>query len=303
MSLIWQKRIIIILGVLGVSMAPIFIRLCQREVTQVTIGFSLFIAASRLIFTGILLTPTYGNLKKVDNSNKQITYAIAAGVCLAFHFATWITSLKFTSVAASVSIVTTNPLWVALLSWYFWRQKISLKTWIGISIAIVGSVIVAFSGEQIANISNNPLFGAILALVGSWCASGYIFLGTIAQQKGLATNQYIAIAYLTAAICLFPMPLLFGSGYLGYPTIVYLYIMLMAIVSQIIGHTSLNWCLKHFSPTSVSILVLLEPLISSVLVWWLFTEIPSLSVILGGLILSIGVLISVTKSNNNGLSQ
>ena len=290
-SLFWQKRIILTVGIIGISSAAIFIRLCQQQIVEVTIGFSLFIAASRLIITGIILTPTYGSLLTINHKNQGTAYSFGAGICLACHFATWITSLNFTSVAASVSLVTTNPLWVALLSWWFCQQKISRKTIVGIMIAITGSILIAFAGGN-THFGSNPLFGAILALLGAWFASGYILLGKVAQEKGLTTRQYVTIAYMTAAVCLFPLPLISGTSYLDYPIAVYLYLILMAIVSQIIGHTSLNWCLRHFSPTTISLLILLEPVISSLLAWWLFAEIPPILVIVGAMILLTGVLIS-----------
>ncbi|BAQ65378.1 DMT family transporter [Geminocystis sp. NIES-3709] len=293
--LFWQIKIIVSIGIVAVSSAAIFVRLCQQEIEFVTIDFSLFIAASRLIISTIILIPTYKNFTKIENNNKGIYYSIGAGICLAFHFATWITSLSLTSVAASVSLVTTNPLWVALLSWWCWGKKIQQKTIIGISIAITGSVLIAFtSGND--NIGENPFWGAILALMGSWFASGYLLLGTSAQQKGLTITQYVGIAYLTAALCLFPLPLIFGGSYTGYPLSIYGYLILMAIIAQIIGHTSLNWSLKHLSPTTVSLIILLEPLISSILAWWLFREIPPPIVICGAFLLLIGVGISELSS-------
>lgn len=290
----WQKKFILALGILSVSSAAIFIRLCQQGIEDVTIGFSLFIAASRLLITTIIISPTYGKLREINLKNKATVYSLGAGICLAFHFACWISSLNFTSVAASVSLVTTNPLWVALLSWWFLRQHISPRTIVGIIISLTGSCVIAFAGGN-TDFGTNPLLGAILALSGAWFVSGYMLLGKVAQDKGLSTTQYAAIAYLTAAICLFPLPLIFGDGYLGYPLPIYLYLILMAIVSQIIGHTSLNWSLRHFSPTTISLLILLEPVISSLLAWWLFMEVPPLLVIVGAIILLLGVLISLKK--------
>lgn len=290
----WNIKIALIIGMICVSTAAIFIRLCQQEIDSITIGFSLFMAASRLIFSALILIPTYFNLPSIKNNKSGIYYSIGAGICLSFHFATWITSLSFTSIAASVSLVTTNPLWVALLSWWFWKHKLKSKTIIGITIAISGSIIIAFA-QSTSNFGTNPLLGAILALMGSWFASGYLLLGTMAQKTGITTRQYIGIAYLTAALCLFPLPLIFQTNYFGHPTIVYVYLLLMAIIAQLIGHTTLNWSLKRISPTTVSLVILLEPLFSSVLAWWLFQEIPPVMVIFGAIITLIGVTIGNTQ--------
>ena len=186
---IWQKRLILTLGIIAVSSAAIFIRLCQQEIVEVTIAFSLFLAASRLIIANLVLIPSYTHLGNVNRYKQGIIYSLGAGICLACHFATWISSLNFTSVAASVSLVTTNPLWIALFLWWFGGQKISNRTFIGIIIAIIGSVFIAFAGGN-SNIGSNPLLGAILALLGAWFASGYILLGKTAQDKGLSIRHH-----------------------------------------------------------------------------------------------------------------
>ncbi|MBD2394164.1 DMT family transporter [Cyanobacterium aponinum FACHB-4101] len=291
----WQKRTILGVGIICVSLAAIFVRLSQREINEVTVGFSLFIAAGRLIISTLLLIPSYGDLWTIKkNHSSGVYYGLGAGICLGLHFATWISSLGFTSVAASVSLVTTNPLWVALLSWWCLGQKLTRKTIIGIAIAVLGSVLIAFAHGG-NSFSSNPLLGAILALMGSWFASGYILLGTLAQQKGLTTKQYVIIAYFTGALCLLPLPPLFGTSYGGHSLNIYIYLILMAIISQIIGHTSLNWSLKYFSPTTISLLILFEPVISSLFAWWFFQEIPQLLVVIGALILLLGVTYSIKK--------
>lgn len=115
----------------------------------------------------------------------------------------------------------------------------------------------------------------------SWFASGYILLGTLAQKQGLTTKQYILIAYGIGALCLFPLSLLFATNYFRHCFSVYLYLFLMAIASQLRGNTCLNWDLKYFAPTTISLLILFEPVISSLFAWWLFQEIPTLFVIMG----------------------
>lgn len=290
----WLVSFVLIMGVMAVSAAAIFIRLCQETAGLREIGFSLFIAAARLIVAATILLPTYPNLTKIRVTRSAYYYATAAGVCLALHFATWISSLAFTSIAASTTLVTTNPLWVALIAWLWWQERPKRTRMLGIILSILGAIVIALSDKG-AGVASNPLAGDLLALMGGWMASGYFLLGTEAQKQGLTLNQYVAIAYLTAAVCLFPLPLIFGASYLGYPHLVYVYIVLMAIVSQLIGHTSFNWTLRWVSPTLVALVILFEPIGSSLLAFWLFGEIPSLSVLLGGLILLTGVAIAVVS--------
>ena len=289
----WKIVTVLFIGVLAVSLAAIFVRLSMEASAQNSLNFSLFLAASRLIVSAIILLPAWRKIKQLPVSPSAYYYAIAAGVCLAFHFATWISSLAFTSIAASTTLVTTNPIWVGLLSRFWLKEKLSKQSIIGIVIALAGGILIALSDTHTNNSYKNPILGDILALLGAWMASLYIILGSQAQQKGLSLSQYIAIAYSSAAIVLLPLPLLFQGNYFGYPSRVYLYVLLMAIVSQLIGHTSFNWAIRWISPTFISLTLLLEPIASSWLGFILFAEIPSLLVFIGGLIVLLGVGISV----------
>jgi drug/metabolite transporter (DMT)-like permease len=298
----WKLGIVLLIGIVSVSCAAIFIRLAIALVEVKSIGFSLFVAASRLIFASFILIPIWKQLRQDRVSPKAYYFAVAAGLSLALHFASWITSLSFTSIAASTTLVTTNPIWVALISWFWWKEKPKKLTLLGIAVALVGSIIIAFGDPVICmecdrSINTekfeNSLLGNILATIGAFMASLYFLFGTQAQNLGLTISSYIAIAYTTAALILLPLPLLFGSSYFGYPNLVYIYVLLMAIVSQLIGHTSFNWAVKYVSPTLVSLTILFEPLGASLLGFFIFKEVPSSSVLTGGVILLLGVGIAV----------
>jgi drug/metabolite transporter (DMT)-like permease len=174
------------------------------------------------------------------------------------------------------------------------KEKSSKLTLIGISVATIGGILIALADSELGRENNNnPALGNFLALIGAWMASLYLLLGRQAQREGLNINAYIAIAYSTAAIILLPLPLLFGSSYLGYPNLVYLYIFLMAILAQLVGHTSFNWSVGWISPTLVSLVLLFEPLIASFLGWLVFGEIPHALVCAGAVILITGVAVTV----------
>ncbi len=283
--------LILIGGVLAISTAAILIRLAIATAGVQSTGFSLFVAASRLIFASLLLLPVWQQLGQP--SPRSVQLAIAAGITLALHFATWITSLSLTSIAASTALVTTNPVWVALISWLCFRERLNKLGVLGISLALGGGITIALGDPNPSNTAPNPLLGNCLALIGAWCASGYLILGSQAQRRGLGISSYIAITYTTAALTLLPLPLLLGTGYTGYPLAVYGYIAIMALVSQVIGHTSLNWAVRQISPTIVALAVLFEPIAASLLGWLVFQEIPKSAVLLGASILLIGVALAV----------
>ncbi len=292
----WQIGIVLIVGIVGVSLAAIWIRLANEvAIPQNKVGFSLFLAAARLIIAALILLPTSRNLKSSEIKPSAVYYAIAAGVCLAIHFATWITSLAYTSIAASTVLVTTNPIWVGLLSWWWYKEKLTRKSIMAIAIALIGGIIIAIADSQSSSNYSNPILGDILALIGAVMASLYIIFGSQAQRIGLNTRNYIAIAYSTAALCLFPLPFLYNTSYFGYPKQVYLYVFLMAILSQMVGHTSLNWSMRWISPTLVSLSLLFEPVIASLVAAIAFKEIPSFNLLLGGLIILMGIAIFLSQ--------
>ncbi len=293
----WQIGAILVIGVLAVSSAAIFIRLSMGAAGLKGVDFSLFIAASRLILSALILVPLWRNIKSDRASGKAYYYAAAAGGCLALHFASWITSLSFTSIAASTILVTTNPVWVAMLSWLWLKEKPKKLVIIGIGVAFLGGIFIAIADKNVVGVNTNPLLGDLLALTGAWMASLYLLLGRQAQAKGLGIGQYIVIAYSTAAIVLFPLPWIFGSGYVGYPYLVYAYVLLMAIFSQLIGHTSFNWSVRWVSPTIVTLALLFEPVCSSVFGFLVFEEIPSLLVLVGGVGILLGVAIAIIGQN------
>jgi drug/metabolite transporter (DMT)-like permease len=289
----WQIILILIIGVIAVSTAAIFIRLLQQTANLNTLGFSVFMAASRLIISSIIILPAWGNLRQDKCPQSAYYYAIGAGFCLAMHFACWISSLSYTSIAISTTLVTTNPLWVTIISWLWFKEKISKLTFFGIMIALIGGIFIANQDININSINSSPFMGNILALIAAIMASFYLILGRQAQHHGLSIKSYIVVAYTTGAVILFPLPFLFNTSYLSYSNLVYFYLLLMAIIPQLIGHTSFNWAIKFTSPTLVSLAILFEPIGASFLAWLLFGEEIAQGVLIGAIILLLGVAIAI----------
>lgn len=293
-----QVLIILSVGVVGVSTAAIFIRLCLEATGKSGLGFSLFMAAMRLTLASLVLLPFLGSQPQVAISRKGYQCAIAAGITLMLHFAFWITSLSFTSIAASTTIVTTNPIWVTILAWFWRQEKPTPQTILGIAISLGGGVCIALGDANSLHGGNNPLLGDSLALFGAWSASFYFLLGKQAQTFGLSISHYSAIAYTTAALFLLPLPLLFGVNYWGYPWEVYVYLLGMAIFSQVFGHTSFNWAVRLISPTLVTLALLFEPVSASILGFFVFGEVPSILVLIGAIILLMGSAIAILGADH-----
>jgi drug/metabolite transporter (DMT)-like permease len=285
----WSIALVLIIGVLAVSTSSILIRLANLKAGAGGFGFSLVLAASRLTLSALILLPAWPKIQWNALQPGARRYAAAAGLCLALHFALWITSLSYTSIAASTALVTTNPVWVALLSRFWFGEKLSKMSIAGITIALAGSLAIALGSGATDNTGHTQLFGDFLALAGSWAVSLYLLLGREAQRRGLGIGGYIAIAYTVAAIVLLPLPLAFGTSYAGYPNIVYFYILLSAALPQLVGHTILNWAVAQISPTLVTLAILFEPVGASCLAYLLFGEMPAKAVLGGAGVLLFGV--------------
>ena len=142
-------------------------------------------------------------------------------------------------------LVTTTPLWVALFSWIFLGLAPSFTVLLGVIIAVLGGALIGFGD---LGGGSAPLLGDSLALIGAVCASAYLLLGRSAQRRGLSLQAYIGVAYGVAALVLLPLPLLFNFSYTGYSSETLFWIALLALVPQLIGHTSFNYVVKTFRP-------------------------------------------------------
>ena len=297
----WQVVAVLTIGVLSVSTAAIFIRLALAAADATGVGFSLVLAASRLSIAAIVLTPAWHSFRIEErggaHQSRALPYSIAAGIFLAIHFATWITSLSYTSIAASATLVTTNPVWVALISWVWFREKPTRLTIAGIGMTLLGSLLIGIGDASSVPIGKDPLLGNSLALIGSWAISLYFLLGREAQRRGLSIGSHVVLTYTTAAIVLLPLPLLFQTAYTGYPLAVYGWILLMAIFPQVIGHTSFNWAVRYISPTLVTLTILAEPIGSAILGAIVFHENPGGLVILGAGVILAGVAIAAVGAS------
>ncbi|GAB4292157.1 MAG: DMT family transporter [Oscillatoriaceae cyanobacterium] len=288
--------VVLAMAIAAVSTASIFIRWALEAAGERGVGFSLMLAASRLSLAALMLLPAWRRMQIRQQFNRAAWgYALGAGAFLALHFATWITSLAYTSIAASTTLVTTNPIWVSLISWVWFGEKISRKTTVGIAVAIVGSLLIGLADNS-SGPASNPLLGNFLALAGSWTVSFYLLLGRESQRRGMNLGSYTAVAYTTAALILLPLPLSFGSSYTGYPASVYWSILLMALLPQLVGHTGINWAVSRISPTTVTLSILFEPLAASLMGYLVFGEVPPLQVIGGGLVLLAGVAVAALGS-------
>ena len=199
---------------------------------------------------------------------------ILGGFFLSLHFSFWISSLKFTSVASSVVLVTTNPIFVGLFSYILFKEKQPVELILGIILSFLGSVILVVGDSSFQGLTaQNPLFflGDILALLGAIMASGYLMVGSKLREE-MDILPYISMVYTFSASFLLIASLSLGVSFTGYKQSSYFYMVLLAIVPQLIGHTAFNWALKHLKASMVAITILGEPIGASILAYFIFRE-------------------------------
>lgn len=290
----------LLLGLVAMSFAAIFIRLSVNASGSSDATFGVVIAAGRILVAALIATP-FGVQTLLEERKslkpqvfqKALWLGVFAGIALAGHFTFWIISLGLTSIAASTAIVTSNPLWLSLYAWLVLKQKPSQTVIVGLLVTFAGGILIGIGDATNTGAFQNPLLGDGLALLGAFAGAAYYLLGRNSQHLGLSLRSYAGIAYGTAALVLAPMPFLFGLQPFSYPLETYVWILLLGLIPQLIGHTSVNWAVKYLNPAVVASVVLLEPIGSAVGAIFLFKEVPRVGIIVGGLVLLAGVLIVV----------
>ncbi len=285
-------------GVLAVSTASIFIKFAQDQGAA-----SIVIAAYRLTLASLILAPIalaryrseLGRLTR-----REWSLALLSGAFLAVHFAVWITSLQYTSVASSVVLVTTTPLWVALLSPVVLHERIGRSAIFGLILALLGGAVVGLSDACLGSLrrfdcpaSGNLLggtaaFGDFLALCGAWMAAGYLLVGRRLRPK-LDLIPYIFIVYSMAAAVLILLMIGTREKPFGFTPVVYLWFFLLAILPQLVGHSVYNWALKYLPASFVSVTLLGEPVGSSILAYFLLQQTPGWIKIGGAILILSGI--------------
>ena len=288
----------LLVAIAAVSSAAIFIRLAQGQG-----ALSIVIAAARLVIASLILAPlalTRYRPELKSLSRREWGLAMLSGFFLALHFATWITSLQYTSVASSVVLVTTTPLWVALLSPLVLHERVSVPALIGLLLALGGGIVVALSDSCTwqAGVLACPSFqtfiagkfflGNFLALFGAWMAAGYMLVGRKLRVK-MELIPYIFVVYGMAALVLVVIMLGMHANPLGLPTMAYLWLLLLALVPQLFGHSIFNWALKYVPASFVSVTLLGEPIGSTILAFIIFQETPGAFKIAGAVLILIGI--------------
>lgn len=263
------------LGVVCLSWAAILIRLTASPAVTV--------AAWRMVLSAVVLLPLWVG-RRPRLSRRGLRFALVAGAFLGLHFVLWMESLRHTTVASSVALVTTNPIFVGLLSALVLGERPSRALWQGIALAVAGGLLIGWGDFAVGGAA---LLGDGLALLGAVAASAYLLLGRWVRGEG-SLLPYVAVAYGTAAACLLlgavaaarPVP---GRGE-------WIWIGLMALGPQLVGHTSVNWALRWFPASTVAVAILGEPVGATLWAYLVFGEVPGIPQGLGIVLVLLGIV-------------
>lgn len=285
----WLPFVVLGVGLLAISFGAILARFAQGYGLP-----SLTIATLRLGLAALIITPIAlwqsGHILRAL-SRRQLLLTCGAGLFLALHFATWITSLEYTSVASSTALVTTNLLWVGIASFFLFGEKPGRLMAVGIVISLSGSALIFWSDSQSSVAGSNPLLGNFMAIVGSWCFSAYLLIGR-RLRANLPLPAYVWLAYGSASLLLLIACLLSSTQLTGYANAAYLVALGMALGPQLLGHTAYNWSLKHVSATFIAVVTLGEPVGSAALAWLFFGEAFALLQGIGFVLLLLGIYLA-----------
>lgn len=275
----WVSWALLALGVVSVAGSAILIRYADG-------AEPLAISFWRCAAGAVALAPFGGRgFKRLTGRGWLLP--IVAGAFLAVHFATWITSLELTTVANSVLLVCTTPIFTAIAARFIFKERFRVAVWIGIALTFAGTALIAGAGGGEGEAS---LSGDMLALLGAVTVGGYTLAGQVSRRT-LGIVEYAVITYGAAALLLLPVCLAAGVPLAGYPGQTWAAIAGIVIGPQLLGHTILNFVLKDLDATTVTVAVMAEPPIAIALAFVLFSEAPSALVYPGGAAILAGILL------------
>ncbi len=280
-----SPRIALITAIAAVSSASILIRLSEAP--------SLIIATYRLGVASLfmcIVAYVRHELPQLRTITKKDTIClILSGFFLYIHFATWITSLFYTTIATSVIIVDSSPLFVAVLSYVFLKETLSLKAVSGIVLSVTGAVLIGLSNPVEENLT-----GIFLALAGAVGLAAYLVIGRNLRRK-LDTFSYVSSVYFVSFAFLISTTLAFKIPLTGYSSTQYLIFVFLALFPSGLGHTLYNYCLKYLKAAVVSVAILGEPVGATLLAILFFREIPTVFIVTGGILVIGGIYLVIRK--------
>ena len=280
------------IGMIAISTSAILIRFSTSD--PLVIG-SYRQSFATLLFVPFLFKDRANELLTIPRS-KIIEMAIA-GILLGGHFGFFISSVKATSIAASVLLGTCHIVYVAIIGWLILGERLNQRAIYGTIIALFG-IIVLFWGDLVEDPGN--FRGNFLAFI-SGILAGLYYLGGRRLRKEISLPMYALVVYFFSALTMWSVVIVQDLPYQSLPVVEIQLFILMALIPTLLGHTTQNWALAYLPAYVVSISLLAEPVGSGILAWFVFDELPSLGVFIGGLTVLVGVYVAASSEKASNL--
>jgi drug/metabolite transporter (DMT)-like permease len=292
----------LIVGAIAVSTSAILARIAMGDDPAVAAAVdgaapALGVAFWRVALGALVLAPLAlraqrrGGRRLTPQRHRQLAFS---GAVLGLHFALFQGALALTTLASAVTLVTMSPIFVALGGWWWLREPTDRRTWVGMSVTILGAVTIGLADLTALDLGPRALLGDAMAFGGALAVTGYLLIGRVARRD-VAGVTYSSIVFGWAAAVLLPLCLLTGTPLAGYRPGVWVAIAGIVIGPQLLGHTVFNALLSTVPATVVSIVVLSEPVGAGVLAWLLLGEVPAGWFLVGAPLVLTGVAVATVR--------
>lgn len=282
----------LIAGVISGSMAAILTRYAQQAGAP-----SLVIAFTRLALASLFLAPftlTRYRHELTQIRPRDLVLIGIAGLWMALHFVLWVYSLEFVGVLIATVLVTSSPIWTALIEVTFMKAHLTRMVILGLIAVIAGNIVIALAGGTGVT-GVNPLLGGALAVS---AAMAIAVQRTISRgiRARVSLLPFIWLMYSAAAVILLIAGLVTGIPLTGYSGNAYFWMLMVTIFPQLIGHSSFSYALRYMPATYISLAIQVEPVIATIAALILFGEVPVLLQIIGSAIILAGVVIATRRA-------
>ena len=289
-----MRRAVVQRPVVGLAVAVVAVSTSAPLVRAVEDAPSTVIAFYRVLFMTALVAPLAvrrnpGDFREI--SRRDLAIAVVAGVALAAHFALWFVSIDLTTIAASATLVQTQPVFVAIGAWLVLSDRITPRMVLGVVVAVVGAGLIGLDASGSSTVSD-PLLGNALAVASAGMAAAYVLVGRSLRQR-VRVFPYTTVVYGACTVALLVTVVAQGHDLLGYPAVEWVLFAAMAVGPGFFGHTVINWLLERVESAVVSVSLLGEPVGAALLALVIFAEVPGWLTVVGGAVALAGIAVTV----------
>ncbi|MFD2627198.1 DMT family transporter [Oceanobacillus kapialis] len=279
----------VVIGVISVSTSAILVKLADQAPAAIIANYRLLIAV--LLMAPLVLLKYREEFRLIHK--RDWLFSVLAGIFLALHFILWFESLNYTSVASSVVLVTLQPIFAFLGTYFFFKERFSPGAVISMLIALFGSIIISWGDFQISGMA---LFGDILALFGAITVTVYFLFGQ-SVRRSVSLMTYTFLVYGVSSITLLLYNLTVQNDFFGYPSDHWLLFIALAIFPTFLGHTLFNWALRWLSTSTISMGIVFEPVGATILAYFILDEVVTWTQLLGGTIVIFGLFLFILSTS------